>query len=171
MSGLLSILTNISVGGLLVISIYRYTKYRKIRSFVFQLFLICLGFVFLYKFFYISDRVVAKGDEIEIPFMIVLYLFMLMGMFANYAYSRFSKIKTKRKEFDFGLFIAPVFASPIIFIPLMAAFQNASLNLQTLTTAKLMVFLVAFQNGFFWKEYFDNIQREKEHERKAEETK
>ena len=129
MSGLLSILTNISVGGLLVISIYRYSKYRKMRSFVFQLFLICFGFVILYKFFYISDNVVAKGDEIEISFLIVLYIFMLMGMFANFAYSRFSKIKIKRKEFDFGTFIAPVFASPIIFIPLMAAFQNANIDI------------------------------------------
>jgi hypothetical protein len=171
MSSLLKILTNISVGGLLAISIYNFIRYRNTRSFVFQLFLIGLCFVFLYKFFFISESVVAKGDENEILFMIVLYLFMLMGMFANYAYSRFSKIKTKREKFDFGMFIAPTFASPIIFIPLMAAFQNASLELQKLTTAKLMVFLVAFQNGFFWKEYFDNIQRERKHGTKAKKTK
>jgi hypothetical protein len=86
---------------------------------------------------------------------------MLLGMAAQYGYNRFEQPKAERKAFDFGLFIAPIFASPIIFIPLLAALQNADLDLTRLTTPKMMVFFVAFENGFFWKEYFDHRRLEK----------
>ena len=58
------------------------------------------------------------------------------------------------------MFIAPVFASPIVFIPLLTAFQNANVDLNRLTVPKLLIFFVAYQNGFFWKEFFDLKQRE-----------
>lgn len=100
------------------------------------------------------------GENNEIYFVIILYIFMLLGMLANYFYNRFSKPKTNRESFDIGLFIAPIFASPIIFIPLLASLQTADIELSNLTTTKLMVFIVSFQNGFFWKEYFDNRNKE-----------
>ena len=94
--------------------------------------------------------------------MIILYLCMLLGMAAQYAHNRFFLPKAQRPEFDFGLFLAPIFASPIIFIPLLAAMQNAEVDLAQLTVPKMMVFFVAFENGFFWKEYFDHRRQEKQ---------
>jgi len=96
--------------------------------------------------------------------VIVLYICMLLGMFSNFLYARFTKEKENRGKFDFGTFIAPVFASPVVFLPLLAAFQETGADLQNFTNGKTMIFLVAFQNGFFWKEYFDNVQREKKGE-------
>jgi hypothetical protein len=87
---------------------------------------------------------------------------MLLGMLSQYIYTRLEQPKDLRKKFDLGLFLAPIFTSPIIFIPLLSAMQNAEVDLQNLTTPKIMIFLVAFENGFFWKELFDHRRKLKE---------
>jgi len=163
MSSLMVWLTGMSLLGLLLISIYHFIHSKKISHFLLQLLVLGIAFVFLYHFFYTPAAPTARGDSaLNIYFVIVLYGFMLLGMLAHFAYHRFSRPKRQRKKFDFGLFIAPVFASPIIFLPLLSAMQNAEIDLANLTTPKLMVFLVAFENGFFWKEYFDNRRQLKE---------
>ncbi len=45
---------------------------------------------------------------------------------------------------------------------LLAALQNADVDLENLTAPRMIVFLVAFENGFFWKEYFDHRRKDKE---------
>jgi hypothetical protein len=62
--------------------------------------------------------------------------------------------------------LLPMLASPLVFIPLLGAFQNAPVDLMSLTLPKFMVFFVAFQNGFFWKEVVDNF-RKKQLEQKS----
>ncbi|MBN2089057.1 hypothetical protein JW964_05575, partial [candidate division KSB1 bacterium] len=130
-------LTGISLLGLLVISVVRFIRSRKLVSFLCQLLLLSVAFGFIYRFFYSLQTVAARGEnELDIYFVIVLYIFMLLGMLANYLYHRFSQPAPQRKEnkFDFGLFFAPIFASPIIFIPLFAALQNAEIDFAHLTT-------------------------------------
>ncbi len=162
MSSLLAVIVSLSWIGLLIISIYRFMKMtdRNVRSFIVQIFVLGICFAFLYIFFLSSINLSARAAQNEIYFVIVLYMCMLLGMLAQYLHAWLTKPKKERKKqhFDGGLFIAPVFASPIIFIPLLAALQNTVVDLQNLTTAKLMIFFVAFENGFFWKEYFDNRQ-------------
>ena len=87
---------------------------------------------------------------------------MVVGMFAQYLYRYFERPERYRAKWDWGCFIASIFASPIIFIPLAAAFQNADVDLTNarMTLPRLMIFLVAFENGFFWKEYFDHKRKE-----------
>jgi hypothetical protein len=109
----------------------------------------------LFGFPFPQTEVVAKGPQTGQLLAVALYVSMLLGMFAEFLYSHFEKPKRKRTQFDWGLFFAPVCASPIVFIPLMAAFQSADVDLQKSAIPRLMVFLVAFQNGFFWKEHFD----------------
>jgi hypothetical protein len=43
----------------------------------------------------------------------------------------------------------------------MVAFQEAKIDMTQFTASKMMIFLVAFQNGFFWEEYFYNLRKEK----------
>jgi len=162
MSTFMMVLTLVSLAGLLVISVYRFTKLKNRRRFIIQLLIIsiCLGALY---FFWWSPKPTGKITETSnVYFVIVLYLFMLLGMLAQYVYTRFTQPKQEREKFDWGLFIAPVFASPIVFIPLLAALQNAEVDLQHLTTTRMMVFFVAFENGFFWKEYFDHRRKEKQ---------
>jgi hypothetical protein len=49
----------------------------------------------------------------------------------------------------------PIFASPIVFIPLLTLTTDEALAGGAFTRAKLMVYLVAFQNGFFWRNFFE----------------
>ena len=162
MSTFMMVLTLVSLAGLLVISVYRFTKLKNRRCLIIQLLIIsiCLGALY---FFWWSPEPTGKTTETSnVYFVIVLYLFMLLGMLVHYVYTRFTQPKQEREKFDWGLFIAPVFASPIVFIPLLAALQNAEIDLQHLTTTRMMVFSVAFENGFFWKEYFDHRRKEKQ---------
>jgi hypothetical protein len=156
-------LTIISLIALLAIAIYYFIQTKNVLRLLLHLFIIGLAFVFLYFLFYKPEVPATKGDGgNDIYFVIVLYTLMILGMLAQSSYTRLSQPKRRRKKFDFGLFIAPVFASPIIFIPLLSALQNANVDLRQLTTVKMMVFFVAFENGFFWKEYFDNRRKLKE---------
>ncbi len=97
----------------------------------------------------------GEAGEGEIWFLLTLYIFLLLGMLANHAYSRLSQPQAKRRAFDLGLFLAPIFTSPIVIIPLFASVQAAGVDLYQADSARLMLFLVAFENGFFWKVIFD----------------
>ena len=99
----------------------------------------------------ISYKGVLKED---LFFVILLYLAMLFGMFASYIYNYL--IKTRKRKFDMGYLFAPVFISPIVFLPLYAAFLESGYSFDNLDSAGIMIFFVAFENGFFWKEFFDN---------------
>jgi hypothetical protein len=48
----------------------------------------------------------------------------------------------------------PILASPIVFIPLLTIAGEVNAP-GILSRAKLMVYFVAFQNGFFWKSFFE----------------
>ena len=131
------------------------------RGFAFELVAIVAFAVFLNRLFDFpfSPPVAAKGSS---DFLLAgaLLICMLLGMLSQFLYRRFERPQRLRPTWDWGMFIAPVFASPIVFIPLLAAFQNANIDLKDLTAPRLMIFFVAYQNGFFWKEFFDRKQRE-----------
>ena len=102
-----------------------------------------------------QTSVTAMGLQEDLTLWAALYVCMILGMFAQYAYRRFDRPQRNRPKWDWGLFIAPVFASPIVFMPLATSCISAGLDLRSLTAARFMIFFVAFQNGFFWKEFFD----------------
>jgi hypothetical protein len=85
---------------------------------------------------------------------------MVVGMASHYLYNLLMKSARTRQPFDLRRFIAPIFASPIVFIPLLGAFQSADIDLTNLMLPKYMVFLVAFENGFFWRELVENRTKE-----------
>jgi len=114
-----------------------------------------LNRIFGYPF---SPTVVAKGPRNDLILAAALYICMVAGMLCQFLYRRFGLPQGKRGDWDLGLFLAPLFASPVVFIPLLAAFSNADIRLENLSVPRLMVFLVAFQNGFFWKDFFDHIR-------------
>jgi hypothetical protein len=134
------------------------------RAFALELAAIVAFAVFLnllLGFPFSPSRVAAKGKP-EDDFVLAgaLFICMLLGMMSQFLYRRFERPQGLRPTWDWGMFVAPVFASPIVFIPLLAAFQNANIDLKDLTAPRLMIFFVAYQNGFFWKEFFDRKQRE-----------
>jgi len=168
MSTLLMGLCSISLAGLGLLAVYRFftSAQKRILPLLIQLAAIAVGGGILYTLFWAPKPIIVRSPGNEVYFVIVLYGCMLLGMLAHYLYAHFEQPKAERKQakFDFGRFIAPIFTSPIVFIPLLAALQNTVDNLQNLTAVKMMVFFVAFENGFFWKEYFDHRLKAKQEE-------
>ncbi len=165
MTPLMTGLTGVSLLALVLLAGYRYTQSKNARALLVQLAALVLCFAFLHALFDfpLGAEPASRGNEQnDVYFVIVLYACMLLGMLAQYGHARFSQPQRTRKKFDLGLFLAPVFASPIIFIPLLGALQNANIDLSRLDAPRMMTFLVAFENGFFWKEYFDHRRAEKE---------
>jgi hypothetical protein len=104
------------------------------------------------------NSVVQKAADHDVLLAGVMFLCMVVGMLFRHLHEFFGSPARRRKRWDWGCFLAPVFASPIMFLPLAAAFQNVEIDLTNprLKLPQLMVFFVAFQNGYFWKEHYDH---------------
>ena len=98
----------------------------------------------------------AKGpqDNQFLALSLAMYLCMLVGMGAEYLYRYFEDLSARRRKFNVGGFVMPFLVSPLVFMPLAASLQNANLELSRFDAPRLMIFLVAFENGFLWRGYF-----------------
>jgi hypothetical protein len=151
----------LSMAGLFVLAARNFLRSKKIGPILLWIAVLSTcggGYVALFRS---TSQIQLKGDQPhEGAFVVILYICMLAGMAANYLYGRFASPERSRQPFDLGNFLAPILVSPIVFIPLLGAFQSVYVDLANLTATKLMIFFVTFENGFFWKEFFDNRQRE-----------
>ena len=95
----------------------------------------------------------TRGASDEIVAIAFCYLSMVLGMMAEYGYVQAER-GNRRFEFNVMSLLMPIFASPIVFIPLLTLTSEVAMG-GAFTRAKLMVYLVAFQNGFFWKSFFE----------------
>lgn len=147
--------------GVLAFGAYRAAAERKA-----YLLLVSLGLLGIVVPFLVTDRVVflpwadkalARGEDHQGLIIFLLYLAMLAGMLAHFAYSHLSLPKGKRRRFDVGNFLAPILVSPIVFLPLAAIFGTSVPA--AASSYHLMLLLIAFENGFFWREFFTNRQK------------
>jgi hypothetical protein len=100
----------------------------------------------------------TRGASDEIVAIAICYLSMVIGMMAEYGYAQAER-GNKKLEFELMSFLMPIFASPIVFIPLLTLTSEVAMG-GAFTRPKLMVYLVAFQNGFFWKSFFEQRRAE-----------
>ena len=100
----------------------------------------------------------TRGTSDEIVAIVICYLSMVFGMMAEYGYAQAER-GNKKLEFELMSFLMPIFASPIVFIPLLTLTSEVAIG-GAFTRPKLMVYLVAFQNGFFWKSFFEQRRAE-----------
>ena len=91
--------------------------------------------------------------------LLVSYIAMVLGMMAHYVYTQVEKGQTSL-TIEWLPFFMPVLASPIVFIPLVTIAGQVPSTGGIFTRAHVMVYLVAFQNGFFWKHFFDRRRPE-----------
>ena len=153
----------VALTGLAVLSVYQLVRAPRPGPFLFSL-AVLTGIAWLLRRFFgfpVAQPIAASKSltPSELPIIGLLFACMLLGMLAHWLYVWLETPRQTRTKFDFGLFVAPILASPIIFIPLLASQQNTDLSLAQLDVPRFMVFLVAFENGFFWKEYFDNLKK------------
>lgn len=99
-----------------------------------------------------------EGDTQAFAAAVICYVAMLLGMMAEYVYTQAEKGQSKL-TFTPMTFFMPILASPIVFIPLLTIAGEVNAP-GILSQAKLMVYLVAFQNGFFWRNFFEQRRRE-----------
>lgn len=163
MDASLNTIVAVSILGLIAVSAVQARKTGSWRQFWLTLAALAIFSGILYGLFGFPfpEEIVAKGTN-DLALAAALFICMTAGMFAQYLYRHFERPKRHRRTWDWGLFFAPIFASPIVLIPLLAAFQGADIDLSKLTAPRIMMFCVAFQNGFFWKEFFDRKQKEEE---------
>lgn len=145
-----------SLAGLLALTIRGFRRSRHVGQLSVSLAVLAASGTVYGLVFDRGPHLGSKGGQSSATAFIVLYACMLAGMACNYLYRRFMQPQSGRELFDWGRFIAPMFASPLLFAPLWSAFQDAGVTVMGL---RFSAFLVAFQNGFFWKEFFDNIRR------------
>jgi hypothetical protein len=102
-----------------------------------------------------THQTMGRGTQ-AVPWGTVglLYFAMMLGMVAQYFFFY------GRRKFRWRDFIKPLLASPIVFMPLVSAYQKALTSLDTFELGDLMLLCVAFQNGFFWKVIFDKREEQ-----------
>jgi hypothetical protein len=160
MSDLGTIVVAFSIGAFAAISIYWFFLYRRLVAFTMQISIAILATLFLHRYFDFPTIQINKAPwnwnwEDSLP-IIGLYIAMVLGMLAQYLYAHFNEAAPNRTRFDIGVFLAPIFISPIIFVPLFEAFKSSHVQDQGL----IMVFFIAFENGFFFKSYLDRRTHE-----------
>ena len=101
------------------------------------------------------DTEYSKGaNDGFLALALAMYVCMLAGMAAEYVYHYFDAPRSKSRKFEIGTFVKPFLVSPLVFMPLAGSLQSANLDLSHFDAPRLMVFLVAFENGFLWRGYF-----------------
>ncbi len=152
MSPLLTVIVAAALFGLIALSVFVFIKQRSLRPFLLQIVLLAGLAFLLHQFFgFPTPRLASVSKSLgsdELPIIGVLFACMLIGMLAHWLYVWLETPQGTRPPFDLGPFIAPILASPIVFVPLLASLQNADLDLSQFDIPRFMVFLVAFENGF-----------------------
>lgn len=79
----------------------------------------------------------------------LMFICTILGIMAHYFFHL-------DKAFSWQEFLKPLVISPIIFLPLIGSVQG----LTGLESMQMISFaILAFQNGFFWKEVFGRVQQ------------
>jgi hypothetical protein len=126
------------------------------RRYVFTALLVLLSAA-VYAFAFPNDEIESKGVVEEWLAVAICYVSMVLGMVAQYFYKQ-AESGRKKLTIETMEFLMPILASPIVFIPLLTITSDMTFS-GPLTKTRLMVYLVAFQNGFFWKTFFEQRQR------------
>jgi hypothetical protein len=92
----------------------------------------------------------GEGSGAQWVMVALMYVAMTLGIVAQSYYFTGSGAPA-----GVSSWIKPTLASPIIFIPLLSSYQAALSSMSVVSIADIMILLVSFQNGFFWKVVFD----------------
>ena len=145
-----------SVSGLTLAVGYQQVVRGQPKRYAFTALLVVLSAA-VYAFAFPDRDIESKGAADEWLAVAICYLSMVLGMVAQYFYKQ-AESGQKKLTFNMMEFLMPILASPIVFIPLLTITSDMTFS-GPFTRAKLMVYLVAFQNGFFWKTFFEQRQK------------
>jgi len=151
------VLTLISGLAVILFAALQYRKDSRLGKLIAQIAAVVLILAAVVRFLGLPGKVIPKGPEENQQFlaaMAAIYVAIVLGMLAEGFYKWFGKSKAqRRRKFDWGATIQPLFVSPIVLIPTIGAFQNANIDLMNLGFPSLMILLTAFEKGFLWRHY------------------
>lgn len=129
---------------------------RRPRVIVLTLMVVALSAWIVYS---VAPATAGTRGEDDNTTLVISYVAMVLGMTAHYVYAQAER-GAKKLKFNWLSFVMPILASPIVFIPLVSLSGEVPAVGGAFTHAKVMVYLVAFQNGFFWKHFFDQRKQD-----------
>ena len=157
MTKLQTIVLMLSFGGMIAGIAWYFRSKKHWRPTLLGLAGLAMVFVFFHFAFSFPKTIETKDAAQETVLVVVCYLATLLGMAAQYIYTLSEK---ENKKFQIKLLVMPICASPIVFIPLLTMIQSVDLTAGVFSSSKLMIYLVAFQNGFFWREILGRRRKE-----------
>jgi hypothetical protein len=135
-----------------ITTLIEFLRKHYFKRFLFEILLI-IGFIIILNIttgFPIPSSRQAFGGVSPLVAMGIMFVCTILGIMAHY----FFYLKGK---FSWRKFLKPLFISPIVFLPLIGSVQSIS----SLESIQMISFaILAFQNGFFWKEVFERGQHQ-----------
>ena len=124
---------------------------REFRRLIWQVLvgLVVIAFALVY-FRQTTGRVAFGNDSSRIIAIAVIFVTTLIGIAAHYFF-----YLAKPGRFDWFALLKPLLITPIIILPLVGSMQqSASIEAMQI----VMLGLLAFQNGFFWRAVFEKAR-------------
>jgi hypothetical protein len=152
MINLLDALVLCSAAAYLVSRLLWERREKNWRLFAFETLGVLLLLTFLHwclGMFDFSNVEKGAGDSEDLVRLALLYFWMVMGMLGQYIYSWL--MAGERMPFRTREFLATCFIAPAVFIP----FYNTVKSSWTDASMRWLVYFVAYENGFFFKNTLD----------------
>lgn len=128
--------------------LFDFFKYRRIKRSLIELASLMLVLVLLRITTGFPTPVQTFGGYSPERAILLMLVAVIAGIVSNY----FFHLKEK---FNWLTFIKPLFISPIVVLPLIGTVNNTQIE----TIQLVSLILIAFQNGFFWKEVYNKAQK------------
>ncbi|TKJ40367.1 hypothetical protein CEE37_08550 [candidate division LCP-89 bacterium B3_LCP] len=154
MSQWLTIILSISLLGFFISTLYINVKAGRWKTLIIHVVILGVIILILNRVFKFPQIITTMGPGQETIIIIFCYICMVIGMSAQYLYQQ-AQSDNDRIKIKMAPLLMPIFVSPIVFIPLLAIIQDIPMGSGALTKSRLMLYFIAFQNGFFWKEIFE----------------
>ena len=138
------------------------TNREKKISFGIQFLLIFIVAYFLNRYFGYFETIEFKsGLTISEGWILWgLYLFTLLGIFGHHVFVQIKGLKErgKQRKLRWMPILKPLIISPLIFLAVLNQLEQISVHANSLKVI-ITQFILAFQNGFFWKTVIEQLEK------------
>jgi len=162
MTNLQNVLITISLACWLVIVAFElFFHKRKLLSLGIHFIFIGISAYVLNRYFGYFNTIVYKGGAgiSEGWILFWLYVFTILGILGHHVFIQIKSVKKagKQPKLIWLPLIKPLIISPIIFLAVLNQLKQLGANSNALTPV-ITQFILAFQNGFFWKTVIERFQ-------------
>ena len=138
---------------------------RRYARFAVKILLIVFVVVILRRYFGYFNTIEEKTEMLipEYLTMSGLYISTVFGIAGHHIFIQIRGLEERKRKLKIKWLplIKPLIISPIIFLAVMNQLEQMGGGGEGLK-ANIMQFILAFQNGFFWKTIFEQLERKKD---------